>query len=274
MVILPPSLGRVKIIRWFMICFCGWLCVSCAQTPKHAPIPPYQMMSANGFSIAIWQSARGEATSPITIFIEGDGRAFTRAGRPSKDPTPRHPIVVDLVKTTPNAYGLARPCQFITNTAKCHSNQYWTTHRFAEEVIDAYDIIITRIAQGRAVNLVGFSGGGAIATILAARRNDVQSLITLAGNLDIAGVNAHHKVPAMPDAINPITLAPKIATIAQIHYSGAKDRIVPPFIAQNFIAKIPKPHCADHQVIANTHESRSWARSWLTIQKTPHCPLK
>lgn len=40
--------------------------------------------------------------------------------------------------------------------------------------------------------LIGYSGGGNIAAILAERRADVRSLRTVAGNLDVAYVNATH----------------------------------------------------------------------------------
>lgn len=87
--------------------------------------------------------------------------------------------------------------------------------------------------------LIGYSGGGAIATLLAVQRNDVALLVTIAGNLDTAQHSALHGVSPLSASLNPIDAAPRLGTTRQIHYNGGKDRNIPPLIAQSFIRHLP-----------------------------------
>ena len=88
----------------------------------------------------------------------------------------------------PNVAYLARPCQFMPmdRNPQC-AVPYWTGKRYTPEVIasmnDAVDRLVARV-PGQPVNLIGYSGGGAVAVLIAARRHDVATLRTVAGNLD------------------------------------------------------------------------------------------
>ncbi len=44
------------------------------------------------------------------------------------------------------------------------------------------------------LQLIGYSGGGAVVTLVASQRSDVISLVTIAGNLDHQTWTKHHKV--------------------------------------------------------------------------------
>lgn len=84
---------------------------------------------------------------------------------------------------SPNVVYLARPCQYVWSPL-C-SDIYWTDRRFAVEVVEAMSAAIDRlILPGQKLHLVGYSGSGAVAVLVAARRPDVVSLRTIAGNLD------------------------------------------------------------------------------------------
>ncbi|VTP79138.1 Uncharacterised protein [Leclercia adecarboxylata] len=103
---------------------------------------------------------------------------------------------------------LARPCQFIGPPLpdNCRVN-IWTQDRFSPVVIDAMSEALNQIVLRYPrvqLDLVGYSGGGNIAALLAERRSDVRSLRTVAGNLDVAYVNAIHHVTPMPTAENAI----------------------------------------------------------------------
>lgn len=206
------------------------------------------------------------ADQPLTIYIEGDGQAWRNRYEPSGDPTPRRALGLSLAAAdrSANVVYLARPCQFTAMADNPHCGvAYWTGKRFAPEVITAMDAAITHYASrtpGQRIHLVGYSGGGAIAVLVAARRQDIATLRTVAGNLDHDAVNRWHRVSPMPDSLNPINVAARVAHIPQIHFSGADDKIVPLVIAQKFVARAGT--CASvHSVDGLSHEG-DWAALW------------
>jgi poly(3-hydroxybutyrate) depolymerase len=118
-------------------------------------------------------------------------------------------------------------------------------------------------APGQAVHLVGYSGGAAIAVLLAARRQDVASVRTVAGNLDSEAVNRMHRVSAMPESLNPIDVAPALARIPQIHFISQSDIVVPASIAARFAAAATG--CARVVTIVGPSHESGWAEQWPTL---------
>ncbi len=181
------------------------------------------------------------ATEPIDVYIEGDGFAWVSRTEPSLDPSPHDATGLALAAAdpAPNVVYLARPCQFtpMDQSPRC-AIPYWTSRRFAPDVIAAMDEAIDHVVArvpGQQINLVGYSGGGAVAVLIAARRHDVASLRTVAGNLDTEYVNRIHDVSAMPQSLNPVDVARQIAGIPQIHFSGEDDSVVPIAVPQRFV---------------------------------------
>ncbi len=117
------------------------------------------------------------------------------------------------------------------------------------------------------INLIGYSGGGAIAVLLAARRDDVVSIRTIAGNLDTVAVNNYHKVDQMHYSLNPADYATKISHIPQYHFSGANDTIVPEFIAKEFAAKAG--NCARVSVVKGATHFSGWKEGWKSLLAEP-----
>ena len=184
----------------------------------------------------------------LHVYIEGDGLAWRSRNRLSDDPTPRHALILTLASKDPsdNVAYLARPCQYVPAESPCDSI-YWTEKRFSEEVIAAMDRAVNELkrqAAAQKVHLTGYSGGGAVAVLLAARRNDVVFLRTIAGSLDPEAVNHHHRVSPLIGSLDPMDVAAKVAAIPQEHLVGRKDRVVPPFIARNFVQKEGNPPTA------------------------------
>ena len=122
----------------------------------------------------------------LNLYIEGDGAAWITAYHPPRDPTPLKPIALALAALDPAAAVayLGRPCQYLDQTAleNC-SSLWWTTQRFAPEALAAYEQALDTLkvqSGARTIRLVGYSGGGVLAALLALRRQDVSSLITVA----------------------------------------------------------------------------------------------
>ena len=204
---------------------------------------------------------------PVRLYIEGDGQAWLSRTEPSLDPTPRQAegLALAAADPAPNVVYLARPCQFtpMAMNPRC-GIPYWTGKRFAPEVVASMNEAVRQFAArapGQAVELVGYSGGGALAVLVAARRTDVASIRTVAGNLDDEFVNRLHDVSSMPQSDNAIDFASRVAAIPQIHFSGADDTVVPPAVAQRFV-DAAGVRCARALTIPGlAHDSR-WSRRW------------
>jgi len=203
----------------------------------------------------------------LTIYIEGDGLAWITPRQISMDPTPINPIALKLAISDTNnhvAY-LARPCQF-TKNERCNKH-YWTNKRFAEEVISSSNNAISIIKEAfgaKQLRLIGYSGGGAIATLVAARRNDVISLVTVAGNLNHNAWTDFHKISPLTGSLNPSDYRSKLNTIKQLHFVGAQDEVIPPLLTQDFAED-----SSNTQVIVLQQQRHTccWENSWVELQR-------
>lgn len=214
---------------------------------------------------------------PVTIYIEGDGLAWLSRSEASLDPTPKEALGLSLAAIDPsaNVVYLARPCQFTARAKNPTCDvPYWTSKRFAPKVIasmgQAVDQVATQV-PGQKVNLVGYSGGGAVAVLIAAGRQDVASIRTIAGNIDHAEVNRLHGVSPLSGSLNAIDVAPQVAKIPQIHFSGAADTTVPPAIAERFGVAVGSSCVAVRTVPGATHET-GWRERWRELSgMAPGC---
>lgn len=214
---------------------------------------------------------------PVDLYIEGDGLAWISRSEPSLDPTPREATGLALAAAdpAPNVVYLARPCQFTPMAANPRCGvPYWTGKRFAPEVVVSMNEAVSQIAArvpGQRINLVGYSGGGALAVLIAARRSDVASIRTVAGNLDDEFVNRLHGVSSMPESENAIDFASRVAAIPQIHFSGADDTVVPPTVAQRFV-DAAGARCAQTGTVSELAHDDDWSRRWpALLGMTPVC---
>lgn len=209
-------------------------------------------------------------TKPYVIYIEGDGSIISR-GIISSDPTPRNHMLLELatIDNRPNVIYVARPCQYSidSNLQVCNSN-YWTSKRLSDDSVESINEVINKIAKTSDVDLVGFSGGGGIAILVAARNTKVKSVITIAGNLDHVLFNKLHNTSPMRDSLNPIDYVHKISNIPQLHLSGGSDNIVPPIIAKTFVEK-SNSRCSHIKIISNFTHTKGWNTIWKDITSTP-----
>jgi pimeloyl-ACP methyl ester carboxylesterase len=85
--------------------------------------------------------------------------------------------------------------------------------------------------------LIGYSGGGVIATLAAERMRDVKVLVTIAANLDIDAWTDYHGYDQLLESTNPASQPPLRSSLDQYHFFGADDRIVPVAIMHRFFDK-------------------------------------
>lgn len=213
---------------------------------------------------------------PLNIYIEGDGYAWVTRYRVSGDPTPRRPVALELAAEDPaaNVVYLARPCQYTSAGADpaCEED-YWTDKRFSQEVIRSVDQAVDRFvkeAQSPGVHLIGYSGGGAVAALIAARRQDVKSLRTVAGNLDPDGLNEYHEVSPLDEAsLDPMEAAGKLSAIPQYHFTGSEDPVVPSFIAEHFAEKAGNSGCVRVVSVQGADHVKGWTEAWPRLLGLP-----
>jgi pimeloyl-ACP methyl ester carboxylesterase len=215
-----------------------------------------------------------EPGEPLTVYIEGDGLAWITRSRASSDPTPADPLVMRLASLDPsqNVAYLARPGQYASLGASECDAKYWTAKRFAPEVIGDMDSAVSRLrdmAGAGSVSLVGYSGGGAVAALIAARRGDVISLRTIAGNLDCDVVNKYNNVSPLKGSLNPADIAGRLKGLPQRHFVAYNDKIVPLSASESFADKAGDvKHESVTVVMGVTHYS-GWDAKWPGLLDIP-----
>ncbi len=197
--------------------------------------------------------------------------------QPSSNPTPRNPLALRLaaIDKGENVVYIARPCQYIElkHEKLCHV-PYWTHKRFAKEVILAVDEAIdTMVSKAKAKNihLVGYSGGGAVVAMVAAKRRDVASIRTVAGYMDHVALNRKANVSPLIGSLDPLKAAPRLKTIPQVHYIGRKDKRVPGWVLKNFRKAMGGGNCITLRRVNASHEE-GWEDVWAKVwSKMPSC---
>lgn len=226
-------------------------------------------LSSSTFMLRSYGPAHIRADLPLSIYIEGDGFAWLNREQPSGDPTPIDPLALRLALAQPdgNAVYLARPCQYLAAQDRRCAQRYWTDARFSAEVIQATDEAISQLKNrygARQISLIGYSGGAAVAALVAAGRHDVDRLVTVAGNLDSQAWTEHHRISPLRHSLNPADAAKRLAQIPQWHLLGQQDRVIPALIAQSFARRAP----AQQQFIVSfpgfDHHC-CWAVQWPQI---------
>lgn len=223
---------------------------------------------SSAFGLTTFQSINSPESDTLTVYIEGDGAPWISSTQPPKDPSPFNPLSLILAskdKRYPILY-IARPCQYLEEAelASCHY-KYWTAERFSVEVIEAIDKVIntTKTATGtRRVRLIGFSGGGVIATLLAARRNDTDSLVTVATPLDIEAWSTFHQISPLRGSLNPLEFIQPLSKIRQLHLIGEKDTVVPPVYIRSVEGNFP---FAKFVFVPGYTHNCCWDENWPTL---------
>ena len=206
------------------IAFVGLILGGCTSTLVGPYSFTYIPIRTDTFDIATWQ-ATTNTTSPIHIYIEGDGYAFNKYGQPTKDPTPRKFLMRNLAARdeAPNVAYIGRPCQYIKNN-KCDVSD-WTDGRFSSDAVDAVYNAIKIVAKGRPIILIGYSGGAMISGLIIKKHPDlnVKKWITVAGVLNHADWTKHFGDSPLNKSLNMNPLP----RISQTHYIAEHDSVVP-----------------------------------------------
>lgn len=219
--------------------------------------------------------ASGGTPATLHVYLGGDGTP-TVLGLPADDPTPRNPLTLRLLARDPGrALYLGRPCYHGDGPVATCTSSLWTDGRYAEPVIASMAAALRaylRRHPAQALWWFGYSGGGALAMLLAERFPETEAVVTIAGNLDLAAFAQLHAGAGLPASLDPTTRPPMPAAIFQRHYLGTHDPVVP------FSARIARVAVAgfDHRccwqalwpaILADTEEAVSARRAAAAVAR-------
>ncbi|KAB0517199.1 alpha/beta hydrolase [Pseudomonas extremorientalis] len=230
----------------------------------------WEVLPGQHFPLFIVAPHTAEKMTRLRVYLEGDGHSWATATQPSLDPSPHNLLVPRLAinDPTPNAY-LARPCQFVM-VAACQS-ALWTHRRFSQEVVTSLSQALDQLKQrygNSEFELVGYSGGAALALLLAAQRNDVTQVQTLAGNLSPRLWATMKGLSPLDGSLDPLDYRSRLALLPQRHLIGEADLIIPSGLADRYQQALDSPLCEYIHVRGASHD-KGWEATWSHWVKTP-----
>ncbi len=225
-----------------------------------------QYLFAPPFVLTAYHKSAG-ASDTLVVYIEGDGYAWSSRTMPSDDPTPRHPLAFFLASEdqSPHVLYLARPGQFLADASPQVDQAYWTSKRYSEEVIQSTNAAIdqVKLSSGAGkVSLVGYSGGAAVAVLVAARRNDVIALRTVAGNLAPEVFTRLHHLSPLTGSLDPMAVALAVKGIPQRHFIGRRDAVVTRAVTEAFLDAEGDDSRQSLTEVDGADHLNGWAERW------------
>lgn len=235
-----------------------------------------ELVETSHFSIksARPRQAYKQEDDTLFIYIEGDGTSWLNRMSISPDPTPKKPLILRLASqdTYHKTAYLARPCQYVLAEGAGVNCNYplWTDGRFNKVILDNLSQAIDQIKKdmhAKDTVLIGFSGGGSIAMLLAAQRNDVIGIVTIAGLFNHESWTAFHKVSGLGQSLNPVDVFQQIAKIPQYHLLGENDKRIPNHLSIKEIKKLQNAGQGNiiFQTFPNVDHTCCWENIWPRV---------
>ena len=185
----------------------------------------------------------------LNIFIEGDGMPG---------------VALELAQHIGgNSVYIGRPCQYMMgNRMNTCSKALWTSHRYSSSVVRSMNRAIMAMKlryRADKIRLIGFSGGGTVATIIAALRDDVDLLVTVAGNLDHKSWTDFNQIDPLTGSLNPVHFSKALESVPQIHLIGERDLVVPGSVLSSYLASMTKLDNVQSYIIVGADHTCCWS---------------
>lgn len=228
--------------------------------------------TTNFFNLLTYSSSLATCQNKQTnVYIEGDGLAWVSSSMISDDPTPINPVSLEMFMQDDVACKLyiARPCQYV-NSGQCNK-KYWTSHRFSTKVIESYNETLDAVKEEYKLNrfnVIGYSGGGAIAAIIAAKRNDINKLVTVAGNIDTDFWTKKHHITPLHGSLNPADFSDRLKNVKQYHFIGGKDKIIDKSIFESYIKKFKNIENIKFKIVEGFTHNCCWSEGWKELKSS------
>jgi len=199
--------------------------------------------------------------SMLYVFIDGDGTPWKTPHKISLNPDPINPLVLKLMTNTPNpSIYLSRPCYWERNI---HCNYlWWTNRRYSKQVVDIMVKVLKKISSKyKNITLVGYSGGGTLAALIANSVIKVSKLITLSGNLNHVKWTQYHNFSPLTESLNSFNFVLP-STLTQFHFAAENDKI----ILSTWIKEFSDKQINSRYILMNNFDHRCcWVEKWGEI---------
>jgi pimeloyl-ACP methyl ester carboxylesterase len=261
----------LKIVIFMLICVVFAACSSPSQkfleTAKSYNISPWQINGSPFFHrLYLNQNSINDTQKKVLhVYIDGDGTPWEQNRWVAGDPTSRNTVILQMMnKDNMPAILLGRPCYHGVKDSSCLS-KYWTSHRYSKIVVKSMAKALNSWLQQnpyKKLVLIGFSGGGTLAVLIAPYLQKVAGVVTVAANLDVARWSKFHNYLPLDDSLNPINMPPLSQKIKQIHFAGLQDKNVSVEIIKSFFDKQSN---AIFIPIAEFNHYCCWVDAWSEI---------
>lgn len=269
--------GRARVrVRLVLLCGVVSLVAACATPAERVDRRASAMgfssvtLAGDGFRHRGYLADVRRRDRALHVYIEHDGSPWTESGAIADDPTPRAPLALELMAldSGPRLY-LGRPCYFeARNDPRCTPAQ-WTDARYSEAVVQSMAAALRGVLREYSVSnvvLVGHSGGGTLAWLVASRIPEVSKVVTIAANLDTDEWTRVHGYTPLRNSLNPALLPSLSTSITQIHYVGERDSSVPPAVARAFAARHTNARVLE---VRDFDHTCCWERLWPKLLEEP-----
>ena len=238
----------VGVAQWLFMLSLSASMVACTPLSGVQEIPVLAAADWQGrelktdqFSLLIYQQAMLSAPQVLNVYLHGDGRAFLRPTLVSMNPTPRQSVAAELASRDPgHAVFLARPCYYVSTDGTSCDASLWTYRRYGPVVVDAVVEALRTLARhypGVRFRLVGYSGGGVIAMLVAREVEAVITVVTIAAPLDTDAWTSLHGYSSLEPGSNPAEISNWPQRLRQVHLVGGADSNVPSRILASFVSR-------------------------------------
>ncbi len=207
-----------------------------------------------------------EGRREIHIYLEGDGRPWLTRQQVAPDPTGGEPLALRLMaQDSADALYVGRPCYHgLVEDPGC-TPWLWTHGRYSPEVVTSMTAAIDRYLPEHPrprITLIGYSGGGVLALLIAAKLTGVTRVMTIAANLDTDAWTSLHGYSPLTGSLNPASQAPLATGIEEVHLVGARDQRVPPSSIAAYRARNPQ---ATIRILEEFDHRCCWVEHWPEI---------
>lgn len=205
------------------------------------------------------QSMQASQNKALHVYLDGDGTPW------KPDPTSRNPLILSLMmQDSAPSILLGRPCYHGLHVSPLCNDSFWTSKRYSSEIVASMAAALNNWLQkypAKKIILIGYSGGGTLAVLMADKISAVQTVLTFAANLDVESWSQERGYPILTESLNPIRQNKLPDRIKQIHLAGADDEVV----SANIVKSYADQQNVEYHLFPEFDHQCCWEEVWQKI---------